>query len=46
MAQQFQWKRYKGNPVFPTAPGTWMEAQTANPDLLLIKEKIHNGMYN
>ncbi|HEX9007222.1 MAG TPA: hypothetical protein VF889_08000, partial [Bacteroidota bacterium] len=33
--EAFQWKRYPGNPVFPARPGTWMEAQTANPDLLL-----------
>ncbi|MFC2085937.1 hypothetical protein ACFLRO_01855 [Bacteroidota bacterium] len=30
-----EWKRYEGNPVFPSVPGTWMEVQTANPDLLL-----------
>lgn len=30
------WKRFSGNPVFPAAPGTWREAQTANPDLLLM----------
>ena len=30
------WERSERNPVFPTVPGTWMEAQTANPDLLLI----------
>ena len=29
-------KRYSGNPVFPAKQGTWMESQTANPDLLLI----------
>ena len=29
-------KRYGGNPVFPAKPGTWMESQTANPDLLLM----------
>ena len=28
------WKRYPGNPIFPAVPGTWMESQTANPDLL------------
>jgi beta-1,2-mannobiose phosphorylase / 1,2-beta-oligomannan phosphorylase len=31
----FAWKRYPHNPVFPATPGTWREAQTANPDLLL-----------
>lgn len=28
------WTRYEGNPVFPAVRGTWMESQTANPDLL------------
>jgi predicted GH43/DUF377 family glycosyl hydrolase len=31
----FIWKRHPGNPVFPSTAGTWREAQTANPDLLL-----------
>ena len=31
----FQWKRYPTNPIFPVVPSTWMESQTANPDLLL-----------
>ena len=31
----FQWKRYPHNPIFPAVPSTWMESQTANPDLLL-----------
>ena len=31
----FVWKRYEGNPVIPSEPGTWRESQTANPDLLL-----------
>ena len=30
----WRWKRYARNPVFPAVPGTWMEAQTANPDYL------------
>jgi hypothetical protein len=30
-----QWKRYLYNTVFPSVPSTWMESQTANPDLLL-----------
>ena len=34
--EQFEWKRYVHNPVFPAVAGTWMESQTANPDLLLI----------
>lgn len=33
--RSFVWKRHPGNPVFPATPGTWREAQTANPDLLL-----------
>jgi len=36
--KRFQWKRFGGNPVFPTVPGTWMERHTANPDLLRIGE--------
>ena len=32
---EFHWIRHAGNPVFPAVPGTWMESQTANPDLLL-----------
>lgn len=36
MNSKFKWQRYKNNPVFPAVPGTWMEDQTANPDLLLI----------
>ena len=31
----FVWRRHLGNPVFPATAGTWREAQTANPDLLL-----------
>jgi predicted GH43/DUF377 family glycosyl hydrolase len=31
----FRWTRYPHNPVFPAVAGTWMESQTANPDLLL-----------
>lgn len=31
----FVWKRHPDNPVFPSMAGTWREAQTANPDLLL-----------
>jgi predicted GH43/DUF377 family glycosyl hydrolase len=31
----FRWKRHARNPVFPALPSTWMESQTANPDLLL-----------
>lgn len=36
MIDRFQWKRYAGNPILPAKPNTWMEDQTANPDLLLI----------
>jgi predicted GH43/DUF377 family glycosyl hydrolase len=38
MNSKFKWQRYPGNPVFPVMPGTWMEDQTANPDLLLIED--------
>jgi len=34
MNSKFQWQRYEGNLIFPAVPGTWMESQTANPDLL------------
>jgi len=33
---RFRWERFTHNPVFPAVPGTWMESQTANPDMLLI----------
>ncbi len=36
MNDQFQWKRFSGNPILPAKLNTWMEDQTANPDLLLI----------
>ena len=38
---RFVWERYAGNPVFPAVPGTWMESQTANPDLLLNGETYY-----
>ncbi len=38
MNSKFKWQRYQGNPVFPAVPGTWMEDQAANPDLLLIED--------
>ncbi len=41
MTEKFKWKRYKRNPVFPAVPGTWMESQTANPDLLLIGDTYY-----
>lgn len=37
----FTWVRHPGNPVFPAAPGTWREAQTANPDLLVIGDTCY-----
>ena len=37
-AEEFRWVRHPANPVFPAVQGTWMESQTANPDLLLIGE--------
>jgi predicted GH43/DUF377 family glycosyl hydrolase len=37
----FTWKRFAGNPLFPSTPGTWREAQAANPDLLLIGDTYH-----
>ena len=37
----FRWVRHPGNPIFPARPGTWMEDQTANPDLLLIGETYY-----
>ena len=35
------WMKDEGNPIFPTRPGTWMDAQTANPDLLQIGDTYH-----
>lgn len=34
-------KRHPANPVFPAVPGTWMESQTANPDLLRVGDTWH-----
>jgi beta-1,2-mannobiose phosphorylase / 1,2-beta-oligomannan phosphorylase len=34
----FELKRYPDNPVLPSVKNTWMEDQTANPDLLLIND--------
>lgn len=34
MHHQYRWKRCSNNPIFPVVPDTWMESQTANPDLL------------
>ncbi len=36
-----QWKRHQGNPILPSVPGTWMESQTANPDLLPYGSDYH-----
>ena len=33
--------RHPGNPILPPAPGTWMEDQTANPDLLRVGPNYH-----
>lgn len=38
---RFEWQRHPGNPVFPAEPGTWREAQTANPDLLRLGDTWH-----
>ena len=38
MDKPFHWERFEGNPVFPAMPGTWMDSQTANADLLRIGE--------
>jgi predicted GH43/DUF377 family glycosyl hydrolase len=38
---RFAWVRHPRNPVFPAAPGTWRESQTANPDLLLLGDTWH-----
>lgn len=34
----WRFRRYPCNPILPAVPGTWMEAQTANPDLLEIDD--------
>jgi beta-1,2-mannobiose phosphorylase / 1,2-beta-oligomannan phosphorylase len=34
----FTWARYSGNPLFAATPGTWREAQCANPDLLVWRD--------
>ena len=33
--------RHPANPILPAVPGTWMEAQTANPDLLRMGSTWH-----
>ena len=38
-ADQRTWHRHAGNPIIPAAPGTWREAQTANPDLLSMGDR-------
>jgi len=38
-AQSSMWIRHKDNPIFPAVDGTWMESQTANPDLLRIGDQ-------
>jgi predicted GH43/DUF377 family glycosyl hydrolase len=37
----FDLKKYPNNPVFPAIQNTWMEDQTANPDLLLIEDTYY-----
>ncbi|MDZ7340818.1 MAG: hypothetical protein ONB27_05630 [candidate division KSB1 bacterium] len=41
MPQPFQWRRCAQNPILPARPGTWMEAQTANPDLLDLGDQFY-----
>jgi predicted GH43/DUF377 family glycosyl hydrolase len=41
MAHSPCWHRYRGNPLLPVQDGTWMEAQTANPHLLLVGDTRH-----
>ncbi|MDW7682099.1 MAG: hypothetical protein SCK70_16165, partial [bacterium] len=36
-----QFIRSKQNPIFPNVAGTWMEDQTANPDLLKIGDTFY-----
>lgn len=39
MSKKFKWQRNQGNPIFPAIQNTWMESQTANPDLLEMGDK-------
>ena len=41
--ERFDWKwaRHPGNPILPAVPGSWMESQTANPDLLAYEDSYH-----
>jgi len=41
MNKDLAWRRNENNPVLPTREGTWMESQTANPDLLLLGDTYH-----
>ena len=34
-------KKYDNNPISPNVKDTWMEDQTANPDLLLIEDTYY-----
>jgi predicted GH43/DUF377 family glycosyl hydrolase len=34
------WVRYEKNPVFPVIKGTWRNSWTANPDILIYKDKF------
>ncbi len=40
-ATRFTWNRYPANPIFPATAGTWREAQTANPDLLMMGDTCY-----
>lgn len=39
MPPTFDWQRHPANPILPAVPGTWMAAQTANPDLLRLPDR-------
>jgi predicted GH43/DUF377 family glycosyl hydrolase len=36
-----RWERHPANPILPNVPGTWMESQTANPDILPYDDSYH-----
>ncbi len=40
-ASSFDWKRHPANPILPAVHGTWMESQTANPDLFRFGDMYH-----
>jgi predicted GH43/DUF377 family glycosyl hydrolase len=41
MNPSFVWNREKENPIITPVKGSWMEDQTANPDLLLVGNRYH-----